>query len=172
LGKSSPPGRVVERLEGRHDRSAFDCGQPALNDWLKTRAGQFDRKDLARTFVAVRPGEPCVLGYYALASHRVRFEALPEDQAKGLPKIDVPVVLLGRLAVDLSTQGQGLGSFLLIDALRRALDVSTVIGIRAVEVDAIDERSRSFYLKYGFVSLLDDPSHLFLPIRVIRKLAL
>ena len=91
---------MVERLANNHDRAMFECGQPALDDWLKTRAGQYDRKDLARTFVAVLPGEGRVLGYYALASHRVRFEALPDDQAKGLPKIDVPVVLLGRLAVD------------------------------------------------------------------------
>jgi GNAT superfamily N-acetyltransferase len=136
------------------------------------RAGQFDRKDLARTFVAVLPGHGRVLGYYALASHRVRFESLPDDQAKGLPKIDVPVVLLGRLAVDRSTHGQGLGQFLLIDALRRALQVSKEVGIRAVEVDAIDEHARTFYLKYDFVALLDDPSHLYLPMQVIRKLDL
>jgi GNAT superfamily N-acetyltransferase len=163
---------VIERLAKRHDRSLFNCGQPALDDWVKTRAGQFDRRDLARTFVAVFAGQSLVLGYYALASHRVRFESLPEDQAKGLPKIDVPVVLLGRLAVDQSMHGMGLGSFLLIDALRRALQVSTEIGIRAVEVDAIDNRARSFYVKFGFEPLLDDPNHLYLPMRVIRKLEL
>lgn len=112
---------LIERLAKSHDRSQFSCGEIGLDDWLKTRAGQFDRKDLARTFVALTPGQVRVLGYYALASHRVRLEALPEDQAKGLPKIDVPVVLLGRLAVDASVHGKGLGSFLLIDALRRAL---------------------------------------------------
>jgi GNAT superfamily N-acetyltransferase len=163
---------IIERLAKSHERQPFSCGQPALDEWLKTRAGQFDRKDMARTFVAVNPGQTRVLGYYALASHRVRFEALPEDQAKGLPKIDVPVVLLGRLAVDQSMQGKGLGSFLLIDALRRALQVSKEVGIRAVEVDALDEQARSFYLKYGFVPLLDDPNHLYLPMHVIRKLRL
>jgi GNAT superfamily N-acetyltransferase len=163
---------IIERLAKSHDRSSFSCGQPVLDEWLKTRAGQFDRKDLARTFVAVMPGQLRVLGYYALASHRVRFEAIPEAQAKGLPKIDVPVVLLGRLAVDQSMHGKGLGSFLLIDALRRALLVSKEVGIRAVEVDALDERARSFYLKYGFVPLLDDPNHLYLPMHVIRKLRL
>jgi GNAT superfamily N-acetyltransferase len=163
---------VIERLAKAHDRAQFSCGQPALDDWLKIRAGQFDRRDLARTFVAIAPGRLQVLGYYALASHRVQFEALPEDQAKGLPKMDVPVVLLGRLAVDQSMHGKGLGSFLLIDAFRRAIQVSAEVGIRAVEVDAIDDRARSFYLRYGFIPLLDDPNHLYLPIRVIRKLGL
>lgn len=163
---------MIERLAKRHDRSTFDCGQPALDDWLKTRAGQFDRRDLARTFVAVVAQAPRVVGYYALASHRVRFEALPDDQARGLPKIDVPVILLGRLAVDQTMQGKGLGSFLLIDALRRALQVAREIGIRAVEVDAADDGARAFYLKYDFVPLLDGANHLYSPMHVIRKLAL
>jgi GNAT superfamily N-acetyltransferase len=172
VADSPDPPWIIERLAKSHERSQFACGRPLLDDWLKTRAGQFDRRDLARTFVAVAPGESYVLGYYALASHRVRFDALPDDQARGLPKIDVPVILLGRLAVDQSTRGKGLGSLLLIDALRRALQVSAEVGIRAVEVDALDEQARSFYLKYDFVTLLDDPNHLYLPIHVIRKLHL
>lgn len=162
----------IERLERRHDRTNFDCGQPMLNDWLKLRAGQFERKDLAHTYVAVRPGENVVLGYYAVSNHRVSFEALPEDQAKGLPQIDIPVVLLGRMAVDLSAQGQGVGKLLLLDALRRAQHISDQVGIRAVEVDALDDAARQFYLKFGFVSLADDPNHLFLVMHVIRKLKL
>ena len=113
-----------------------------------------------------------MLGYYALASHRVRFDALPSDQAKGLPKTDMPVILLGRLAVDQVMQGKGLGSFLFMDALRRTLQVSAEIGIRAVEVDALDEAARTFYLQYGFVPLLDDPRHLYLPMRLLKKLEL
>ncbi len=89
---------TVERLGKRHDRTRFDCGNAVLNEWLKQRAGQFDRRDLARTYVAVRPGEPIVLGYYALSSHTVCYEAFPADEAKKLPHIDLPVVLLGRLA--------------------------------------------------------------------------
>jgi GNAT superfamily N-acetyltransferase len=163
---------VIERLARGHDRSAFDCGQAPLNDWLKLRAGQYAKKDLARTYVAVRPGQMVVTGYYAISTHRVSYEALPPDQAKGLPKIDVPVVLLGRLAVDRTAQGQGLGSLLLIDALRRAQHISGEVGIRAVEVDALDDAARRFYLRFGFVSLIDDPNHLFLAMHVIRKLGL
>lgn len=163
---------TIRRLDTSHDRAAFDCGHSILNEWIRERAGQFDRRDLARTYVATRPGELAVVGYYAISSHRVVHETLPDNEAKGLPRLDVPVVLLGRLAVDRSEQGRGLGSLLLVDALRRSAEISEQIGIRAVEVDAIDDTARSFYLKYGFRPLLDDPRHLFLPMHVIRKLGL
>jgi GNAT superfamily N-acetyltransferase len=163
---------IVERLGKHHDRGQFDCGHPRLNEWLTQRAGQFDRRDLARTYVAVRPAEQIVLGYYAVSSHAVRYESLPADQAKGLPHIDVPVVLLGRLAVDRSEQGKGLGSHLLIDALRRVAHLAEHVGVRAVEVDAIDDAARRFYARHGFIALKDDPHHLFLPITVVRKLKL
>lgn len=166
------PGWNIERLSRTHERSAFDCGQPALNEWLNRRAGQFDRRDLSRTFVATRAGLPAVLGYYAIATHRIVFESLPADESKGLPRLDIPVVLLGRLAVDRTAQGQGLGSLLLVDALQRALQISDQIGIRAVEVDAIDDAAKAFYLKFGFRELLDDPRHLLLPMHEIRKLDL
>jgi GNAT superfamily N-acetyltransferase len=113
-----------------------------------------------------------VRGYYAVSSHAVRHEALPADQAKGLPHIDVPVVLLGRQAVDLSEQGRGLGGHLLIDALRRAQHLAQRVGVRAVEVDAIDDAAHKFYLRHGFMALKDDPHHLFLPMTVVRKLRL
>lgn len=156
----------------KHDRSGFDCGIAVLNDWLTTKASQFEKKDLARTYVLVETGTVLVKGYYALSNHTVVYDALPEDQAKGLPHIDMPVVFIGRLAVDRSVQGQKLGEFLLIDALRRAEYLASKIGIRAVEVDAINDAAKNFYEKYGFLSLEDDPQHLFLPMNVIRKLRL
>lgn len=162
----------IQPLDQRHDRSAFDCGNAVLNEWLQKRAGQWQKKELARCYVAVLKGEAQVVGYYAISSHHVGYESLPADQAKGLPRIDVPVVLLGRLAVDQSVRGQGLGSLLLIDALRRAEHLAAQLGIRAVEVDAIDEAARQFYLKFGFTPLDDEPNHLFLPMHVIRKLNL
>lgn len=163
---------TIRRLDKTHDRSAFDCGQPMLNEWLKDRAGQFDRRDLSRTFVATRPDEALALGYYAISTHRVVYDVLPAAEAKGLPRLDVPVVLIGRLAVDQSVQGQGVGALLLVDALRRSVQISEQVGIRAVEVDALDDAARNFYLKFGFRSLLDDPRHLFLPMQEIRKLKL
>ncbi len=163
---------AIRRLKKSHDRSAFDCGQSMRNEWLKDRASQFDRRDLSRTFVATRPYELAVVGYYAISSHRVVYETLPDAEAKGLPRLDVPVVLIGRLAVDRSEQGEGLGSLLLVDALRRSADISEQVGIRAVEVDAIDDAAQCFYLKFGFRPLVDDPHHLFLPMHEIRKLRL
>ncbi len=156
----------------RHDRTGFDCGVPALNEWLTTKISQFEKRDLARTYVLVEDGRASVNGYYAISNHTVVYEALPKDEAKGLPNIDIPVVLIGQLAVDLRIKGQGLGEFLLLDALRRAEYLSTKIGLQAVEVDAINDAAISFYRKYGFVSLKDDSRHLFLPIKVIRKLKL
>jgi GNAT superfamily N-acetyltransferase len=159
-------------VSSKADRLRFDSGQPALDEWLKQRAGQFDRRDLSRTYVATIRASPTVIGYYALSAHHVRYESLPSDQAKGLPKIDLPVILLGRLAVDRAAQGQGLGSLMLIDALGRTQRLADEVGIRALEVDAIDDAARDFYIKYGFVQLLDDKRHLFLPMQVIRKLKL
>lgn len=163
----------IEPLEsGRHIRAGFDCGHSDLNDWLVTKSSQFEKRDLSRTYVLVVSGTDLVKGFYSLSNHTVSMESLPIDQAKGLPRIDVPVVLLGKLAVDRSVQGQHLGEYLLIDSLRRAEYLAQRIGIRAVEVDAVDEAARQFYLRYGFLSLKDDPRHLFLPMAVIRKLKL
>lgn len=89
---------TIRRLEKLHDRSAFDCGQSVLNEWLRDRAGQFDRRDLSRTFVATHEHEMLVVGYYAISAHRVVYDMLPEADAKGLPHLDLPVVLIGRLA--------------------------------------------------------------------------
>jgi GNAT superfamily N-acetyltransferase len=163
---------TISRLDRTHDRTAFDCGQSVLNEWLRDLAGQFDRRDLSRTFVATRENQFGVVGYYSISSHRVVHEVLPDSEAKKLPRLDVPVVLIGRLAVDRNIQGQGLGALLLVDALRRSAEISQQLGIRAVEVDTIDDTARNFYLKFGFRPLLDDPRHLFMPMHEIRKLRL
>lgn len=166
-------GWTVESFDKqRHVRTGFDCGVPLLNDWLATKVNQFEKRNLARTYVLAQQGQTSVKGYYSLSNHTVFYESLPSDQAKGLPQLDMPVVLIGRLAVDVSVHRRGLGEFLLIDAFRRVEYLSTKIGIRAVEVDAINDDAKSFYQKYGFVSLLDDPRHLFLSIKVIRQLRL
>jgi GNAT superfamily N-acetyltransferase len=165
-------GWQIEKLDRAYERATFSCGQSLLDEWLRRFASQYERRDLARTYVALRAGEARVLGYYSVSNHQVAFDALPEDQAKGLPSIDIPVVLLGRLAVDKSIQGQGLGELLLLDALRIARHVSQHVGVRAVEVHAIDDAARQFYLKYGFVPLRDDRRHLFLPMHVVRQLRL
>lgn len=169
----SSPTWVIEPFDRlRHDRSGFDCGLSTLNEWLATKVSQFEKKDLARTYVLLESGSTAIKGFYALSNHTVVYEALPEDQAKGLPHIDMPVVLIGRLAVDRSIQRKGLEEFLLIDALRRAEYLANKIGIRAVEVDAINEDAKRFYERFGFLTLKDDTRHLFLSMTVIRKLQL
>ncbi len=84
---ASNPARpwVIEKLVAGHDRTIFDCGHTPLNDWLKLRSSQFAKKDLARTYVAVLPGQSAVLGYYAISTHRVSYDALPPNQAKETP---------------------------------------------------------------------------------------
>jgi GNAT superfamily N-acetyltransferase len=169
----TPPTWAIEPFDKlRHERSGFDCGLPILNDWLGTKVSQFEKKDMARKYVLIETGNTIVKGFYALSNHTVVYEALPEDHAKGLPQIDMPVVLIGQLAVDRSLQGKGLGEFLLIDALRRAEFLATKIGVRAVEVEAFNDGAKRFYERYGFLTLKDDPRHLFLPMSVIRKLQL
>lgn len=163
----------VEPFErDRHDRTGFDCGISVLNDWLATKVSQYERRDLSRTYVLVEHRLTEIKGFYALSNHTVVYESLPKDQAKGLPQVDVPVVLIGRLAVDVTVQGRSLGEFLLLDALRRCEFLAKKIGIQAVEVEAINEKAKRFYEKYGFLTLADDPRHLLLPMKTVRRLKL
>ncbi|WP_169979801.1 GNAT family N-acetyltransferase [Tautonia rosea] len=159
----------IEPLAREHDRQAFACGKAPLDEFIRRLVSQYEKRNLGRTYVAVRPGNAAVCGYYTLASGAVPFANFPPDAAKKLPRHPVPVVLLARLAVDKAAQGQGLGEALLIDALGRSLALADAVGIHAVEVDAIDGQAKAFYERYGFVALPDTPSHLFLPIAVIRS---
>lgn len=164
---------TIQRLAKDHDRTGFDCGKPPLSEWLKQYASQYEKRSLARTYVAVRPGEARVFGYYAISTCHLRHDILPPAWSKGLPMgLDAPAVLIGRLAVDRSVQGQGLGDILLIDAFRRIQYLADRIGILAAVVDAIDDQARRFYLHKGFEELLDNPRHLFMPMRVVRGLGL
>lgn len=166
------PEWTIEELSADHDRSAFSCGHETLDNFLKRFAGQNQKTGVSRTFVAVRPGEKTAVGYYSISAGAVAFPDIPEEKRKRLPKYPVPVAHLGRLAVDRTVQKQGLGEFLLIDALARILDAAETIGIHAIEVVAIDTTAKQFYLKYGFVELLDDPLHLYISIKTVRKLGL
>jgi GNAT superfamily N-acetyltransferase len=158
----------IERLANSHERAGFSCSKLSLDEFIRTLASQYEKRNLGRTYVAVRPGETRVCGYYTLASGAVPFQQLPVPTAKKLPRHPVPVILLARLAVDQNVQGQRLGEALLIDALDRCSSMADSLGVHAVEVVAIDDDAKRFYEKYGFVSLLDDELHLFLSIATIR----
>jgi GNAT superfamily N-acetyltransferase len=140
-----------------------------LDDFIRALVSHCEKRNPGRTYVAVRAGERRVLGYYTLSSGSVSFQNLPASPAKKLPKHPVPVILLARLAVDASVQGQGLGAALLTDALACCFYLAGKISVHAVEVDAIDDAARSFYETYGFVPLLDNPLHLYLPIATVRQ---
>lgn len=157
---------IIEPLTARHSREAFDCGEESLNNFLKRFARQNNEKGLGRTYVAVKVGEPRIYGYYTISSGALSFDTIPEK----LPRYPIPVVHLGRLAVDEVAKGQRLGKALLADALKRAVSIADQLGIYAIEVYALTENAREFYLKFGFAALLDDRLHLYLTIKKIRKL--
>jgi GNAT superfamily N-acetyltransferase len=160
---------MIEPFGKAHHRSAFVCGKSALDDFIRTRVSQYEKRRLGKTFVAVPAGTKRVIGYYTLAAGAVTFEHLPTEAARKLPKHPIPVILLARLAVDQSAQGQHLGEGLLLDALQRSLDLSANLGAHAIEVEALDDSAVAFYLKYGFAPLLDNPRHLYLPLATIEK---
>jgi GNAT superfamily N-acetyltransferase len=159
----------IERLADVHDRSPFCCGQPSLDDFLKKLAGQYDRRDFARTYAALLPPDLTVQGYYTLSGGALDLSLLPETVRKKLPRHLVPVACLGRLAVTQAAQGQKLGKLLLMDALGRCSRASAEVALYAVEVVAIDDKARDFYLKYGFMPLTDDPHHLYLSMKAIHQ---
>ncbi len=166
---------IIEPFGSHHDRTAFSCGRPSLDDFLRAYASQYEKRRLGKIFVAVpalktEEEHGRVIGYYTLAAGAVAFERLPAQANRKLPKPPVPVVLLARLAVDSKAQGKGLGERLLLGALQRSLDLSNGLGVYAVEVVALDEVAAAFYRKYGFASLLDNPLHLYLPITTIKIL--
>lgn len=159
---------VIEPFDRSHQRAEFSCGKAPLDHFLHSLVSQYDKRRLGKTYVAVRVGEKRVVGYYTLASGTVAFADVPKALAKKPPKHPLPTVLLGRLAVDQSVHGQGLGAFLLGDAAVRALDLSKKLGIHAVDVVAIDAEAKAFYEKFAFMELLDNPFHLLLPIEMIE----
>jgi GNAT superfamily N-acetyltransferase len=162
----------IEPLRGDHSRANFWCGNPSLDRYLKEQAGQDLRRGCATPFVLVSErGDTTIRGYYTLSSYGIDVGELPVAVAKKLPRYPlIPATLLGRLAVDRSLQGQGIGEFLLMDALHRALVQSVEIAAAAVVVDAIDEGALRFYRHFGFVAFPAFASRLFLPMKAVGEL--
>lgn len=162
--------RVVP-LGPDHDRSDFNCGNAALDRYLRVQAGQDLRRHAASVFVAEDPATRAIAGYYSLSMAAVRLERLPPEVARQLPRYpQVPAVRLGRLAVHRDARGQGLGSHLLMDAIARSL--RSEVAWVALVVDAKDEAARAFYLRFGFCAFLDDPLHLWLQRQTLAQLPL
>ena len=149
-------------LTRSHDRNRFDCGVPALDEYLRQYALQNQKRHAARTYVATRGNR--VVGYYTLAYGSVALEEAPSSVKAGLAKHPIPVILLARLAVDTSERGQGLGAGLLKDALLRTVQAAEIAGLRAMIVHAKDDSAKAFYERFGFEPSPIDEHHLFLKV--------
>ncbi|MDD9997874.1 MAG: GNAT family N-acetyltransferase [Rhodospirillaceae bacterium] len=162
----------VEPLGPHHDRASFSCGEPSLDRYIRRQASQDARRRVARVFVA--PGCPPgrIAGYYTLSAASFERDDLPAATAGRLPHYPVPAAVIGRLAVDLRSQGSGLGEILLLDAVRRVVRAGDALGVYAVVVDALHERASAFYERYGFMPFPSRPLRLYLPLRTFERLGL
>jgi predicted GNAT family N-acyltransferase len=171
MGGREPPDLKIEPLGAHHDRAGFTCGDESLDRYLKTQASQ-DLKRMANgVFVLTGLDEPnAILGYYTLCATSLAPGDVPLSARKFVPRYPlVSATLIGRLAVAVRCQGEGLGTLLLADALRRAYASASIVGSSMVVVDAISEAVASFYEATGFVRL-PDSLHLVLPTATIEKL--
>jgi len=158
----------VRKLDVADVVSAFDCGHPALNQFLQRYALVNQKANSAQTYVCCMAGE--VVGFYSLAVGSVEPESAPGRVIKGLARHPVPVMILARLAIDRKHQGAGLGAALLKDALLRTLQAADIAGIRTLLVHAKDDAARSWYEGWGFEPSPTDSYHLFLLLKDIKAL--
>lgn len=160
----------IERLDpARHRRELFRCESPELTEFIQKRARKEMEARSSACFVLVDETDPaCIVGYYTLSQTSVSLQKLPEATAKRLPRYpELGATLIGRLARDLQWRGKGIGSLLLVDALRRCVRLSYDAGAVVVVTDPKDEKARSFYQAYGFQPL--DDQRLFISMNELRK---
>ncbi len=155
-----------EKLSTEHDLSAFNSGEPALDDWLRRRALPNEASGTSRTYVVGVSKR--VVGYYTLANGAVTHGEAPGKVRRNMPD-PVPVMVLGRLAVDKDFQRHGIGTGLLRDAVLRTLQAAEIAGIRAILVHAISETAKRFYESYGFISSPVDPLTVMITLAEARK---
>lgn len=160
-----PQLRPPEHLSPQHIATAFDCGKPDLNGWLVRQAHRSEGRS-ARTYVITI--DYSVVGYYCLAAGSVIRDELPRSGLRRNAPEQVPVIVLGRLAVDLKFASRGFGKGLLKDALVRSLNVSEAVGARAVLVHAIDDGACGFYRKFGFLPFPTNPLTLVYPLDTVK----
>ena len=162
------PKKVIEKLDSSHLVKNFNCGVPALNNFLVRHALANQKANSASTYVGCEDKK--VIGYYSLTVGSVIHASAPNRITRGLAKHPVPVMLLARLAVDLQYQSQGVGKGLLKNALLRTLQAADIAGIRALLVHAKDEKAKFWYQSFDFEESISDPLHLFLLVKDIKKI--
>jgi GNAT superfamily N-acetyltransferase len=155
-------------LNPEHNKRDFSCGKLMLDNYIRFQAGQDMRKKLSACFVLEDEASGKIKGYFTLSNSSIPLHYLPDQYKKNIPQSykSIPAILLGRLAVSGEFQGNGLGGVLLIDALKRCLEISSKLGSFAVIVDPLDDVAENFYFKYGFIKL-PDSGKMFLPMRTI-----
>ena len=160
--------RAPEPLAAQHLLEGFDCGKPALNDWLLRHARQAQGSGSAKTFV-VAEDDGRVVGYFSLTVGQVDTLEAPERIRKGMGQYPLPVVILARLAVSVVDQGRGIGFGLLQDAIRRTMLIAEQAGIRAMLTHPIDEEAARFYTRFGFIASPLREQQLLLLLKDARK---
>ena len=157
-----------EPISKKHDRSSFDCGEAALNEFLQQHARKNHDRGASKTFLAISNSDSkTILGFYSLSPASLEYAITPDALKKGLARYDVPVFRLARLAVNLSCQGEGLGGQLILAAGRRCLLAATEVGGVAILIDAKSARAAKWYASYGAIPLKDAPLTLVLPLTTI-----
>lgn len=158
----------IEKLRREHLLDEFDCGKEALNRFLKRQASAGQQSHSAQTYVLAK--DLRVLGYYSLAAGSVTHDEATERVRKGQARHPIPVILLARLAVDVSAHGKGLGAALLKDALLRTAQAADIIGARALLVHAKDDSAKAFYEHFSFESSPSDTYHLLLIMKDLLRI--
>jgi len=159
----SPP----ELLTGEHVLDSFECGEPSLDDWLKRRAIGNQASDASRCFVICE--ERTVIGYYCLSAGGIGRGTAPKTLQRNMPE-QLPVLLLGRLAIDRRHHNCGLGSALLRDAMLRAVHIADDTGVFALMVHSLSESAKQFYLSRGFVQSPLQPMTLLMTLATVRTI--
>jgi GNAT superfamily N-acetyltransferase len=154
--------KAIEPL-GKHDRAGFSCGVAALDVWFRLRAGQDEKRNVERVFVAI-DDQRNIVGFYSLSSFTLAIADLPPEYAKRLPRYGaIPAALIGRLARDEKVRGEGIGGLLLADAIRRVIGASRSLAVFAIVVEATDEKAAAFYRDFGFTPIPNRLLRLFMP---------
>lgn len=159
----------IRKLDALHQKNKFTCGVAILDDYIQKVAKQDNKRHVAMIYILSDDEENKIAGYYSLSSTSMELLKLPESVKKNLPPyLSLPATLLGRLAIDLQYQHKKLGKFLLLDALKRAFEVSQHVASFAVIVEAINESAANFYLKFGFIFL--EKNKYYFPMKSIKEL--